>query len=67
MRVDLVGDIGATNARFALVNGEGTLSRSADLVCRDHPTIAEAIETYLVDAFESEDPAVVTHAHGGLV
>lgn len=56
MRVDLVGDIGATNARFALVNGDGTLSHSADLVCRDHPTIAEAIETYLA-ASEGVAPA----------
>lgn len=58
MKAHLVGDIGATNARFALVNddGDGTLSRSADLVCRDHVTIAEAIESYLATA-ESAAPA----------
>ncbi|MFN3623335.1 MAG: glucokinase [Hyphomicrobium sp.] len=56
MRVDLVGDIGATNARFALVNGDGTLSRSADLICRDHPTIAAAIKAYLA-AMEGAAPA----------
>lgn len=56
MAVDLVGDIGATNARFALVNGSGTLSRSADLLCASHATIAEAIETYLAAA-ENAVPA----------
>ncbi len=47
MAVHLVGDIGATNARFALVNGRGVLSHGADLLCASHDTIAEAIETYL--------------------
>lgn len=45
--VALVGDIGATNARFALVNGDGTLSHSGDLLCRRHATAVEAIEAYL--------------------
>jgi len=53
--VDLVGDIGATNARFALVDGEGVLSHSADLLCRDHATIADAIESYL-SAYPGEWP-----------
>lgn len=50
MAFDLVGDIGATNARFALVNGDGTLSRPADLLCADHSTLADAIEAYLTAA-----------------
>jgi glucokinase len=47
MAIDLVGDIGGTNARFALVNGDGTLKGGADLLCGDHPSIASAIEAYL--------------------
>ncbi|CAN1721592.1 Glucokinase [Hyphomicrobium sp. 1Nfss2.1] len=47
MTVYLVGDIGATNARFALVDAKGSLIRAADLLCRDHPTMADAIERYL--------------------
>lgn len=71
MAVHLVGDIGATNARFALVNGDGTLSRSADLVCRDHATVADAIENYL-ETVESAAPAaavlaVATSPHGDSV
>lgn len=47
MTVYLVGDIGATNARFALVDAKGSLIRAADLLCRDHPTMADAITSYL--------------------
>jgi len=50
MTVYLVGDIGATNARFALVDAKGSLIRVADLLCRDHPTMADAIESYLASA-----------------
>jgi glucokinase len=49
MNFDLVGDIGATNARFALVNGDGTLLRGADLSCSDHATIADAVASYLAN------------------
>ncbi len=43
----LVGDIGATNARFALVDAEGKFDRTRVLVCDDHPTIEDAIAAYL--------------------
>jgi glucokinase len=46
----LVGDIGATNARFALVAPDGSLSKTRVLLCDDHTTIADAITTYLADA-----------------
>lgn len=46
----LVGDIGATNARFALVAPDGTLSRNASLLCDDHSSIGEAIKAYLAQA-----------------
>lgn len=52
----LVGDIGATNARFALVAPDGTLSKPQALLCDDYQTIAAAIEAYLADA-EGAAPA----------
>ena len=45
----LVGDIGATNARFALVTPDGTLSDIRVLLCDDYPTIADAMTAYLAD------------------
>jgi glucokinase len=46
----LVGDIGATNARFALVSPGGDLSEIRVLLCDDYATIADAIAAYLAEA-----------------
>lgn len=46
----LVGDIGATNARFALVDPSGAITKPRALPCDDYPTIADAIGAYLQDA-----------------
>lgn len=46
----LVGDIGATNARFALINPDGSLVHFANFLCDDYPGIAEAIDAYLAQA-----------------
>jgi glucokinase len=46
----LVGDIGATNARFALVQPDGSLSQPQALLCDDYPTIEEAISAYLAQS-----------------
>jgi glucokinase len=46
----LVGDIGATNARFALVASDGALTQTRVLLCEDYPTIADAMIAYLADA-----------------
>ena len=46
----LVGDVGATNARFALVAADGSLSQHANLLCEDYPGLAEAIDAYLARA-----------------
>jgi glucokinase len=43
----LVGDIGATNARFALVTAGGAIERPEVLAVRDYPTIENAIDAYL--------------------
>jgi len=52
----LVGDIGATNARFALVRPDGRLMRPRALLCDDYATIADAIAAYLAEA-NGEKPA----------
>jgi glucokinase len=45
----LVGDVGGTNARFALQEAPGAPpSQVATLACADHPTFAEAVSSYLV-------------------
>jgi glucokinase len=46
----LVGDIGATNARFALVARDGTLSHHANLLCDDYPSLAAAMDAFLAAA-----------------
>jgi len=43
----LVGDVGATNARFGLVSPDGTIVHSNTFECAEFPGIADAIEAYL--------------------
>ncbi len=43
----LLGDIGATNARFALLDSRGRIDQIRVLACGDHPGLAEAAEAYL--------------------
>jgi glucokinase len=43
----LVGDVGATNARFGLVSPESVVLHTRILAVADHPTIADAVATYL--------------------
>src|ERR671923_2365920 len=45
----LVGDIGATNARFALVWADGTTSTPRAYVLDDHPSLVGAIDAYLTE------------------
>lgn len=45
----LVGDIGATNARFGLVSPKGEVLHWRSQACTDFPTIADAIAAYLDD------------------
>jgi glucokinase len=53
--IGLVGDIGGTNARFALVQADGSLARVRVLATDDHPTIADAIAFYFAK-FPAERP-----------
>lgn len=43
----LVADIGGTNARFALSNGDGTLTNRISLPCREYADITAALAAYL--------------------
>jgi glucokinase len=43
----LVGDIGGTNARFALAHTDGRLGEQRTLETREHASLAEAVDIYL--------------------
>jgi glucokinase len=43
----LVGDVGATNARFGLVSPDGAVLHSNTFACADFPQIGDAIDAYL--------------------
>jgi glucokinase len=43
----LLGDIGGTNARFAIERGPGRIEESATLACASHGTFVDAVRTYL--------------------
>jgi len=47
MDLNLVGDVGATYARFCLVAPDGTLIAMRSLPSRDYPGIGEALAAYL--------------------
>jgi glucokinase len=52
----LVGDVGATNARFGLVSPSRELLHTGTLAVADHSTIADAITTYLGERGELPMP-----------
>jgi len=59
----LIGDIGATNARFALIGPDGALRRVRVLACDHHVTLDEAIRRYLGEELEPAGlPGVVAAA-----
>jgi len=43
----LVGDVGATNARFGLVSPDGAIRHSSTFGCADFEEIGDAVEAYL--------------------
>jgi len=51
--VGLIGDIGATNARFALVQPDGSMTPPRVYALNDYSSISDAIDTYLAE----ESPA----------
>ena len=55
LRPSLIADVGATNARFAVVSPEGGLQRPRVLACEDYSTIHGAIAVYLVEELPLTD------------
>ena len=45
----LIGDVGATNARFALVQRDGTMTPARVYALNDYPSLTEAISSYLAE------------------
>jgi glucokinase len=63
----LVGDVGGTNARFALAtSGAERFEKSLDLQCADFATASEAIEHYL-EQTQTGPPAAICIAAAGAV
>ena len=52
----LLGDIGGTNARFALLQPDGTISRMRGFAAEDFPSLPAAIEAYLTTDGLTERP-----------
>jgi glucokinase len=64
----LVGDVGGTNARFALVDGPDGVPRDVEsLPTRDHPGLAEAAAAYLDRFAPGENPSAACLAVAGPV
>jgi glucokinase len=62
----LLGDIGATHARFALLSG-GEVSRTQTLMVADYDRIEDAITAYLSEIPRQEQPASAALAVAGPV
>ena len=54
--VGLIGDIGATNARFSLVQPGGEASPAHVYALNDYPSLPDAIEAYLHEEKPTEKP-----------
>ncbi len=54
--VALIGDIGATIIRFALVQPDGTIAPARVYALNDHASLPDAIETYLAEASPAARP-----------
>ena len=52
----LIGDIGATNARFALVEEAGRFTRPRVFLTDEHAGLGDAVSTYLADERPSSRP-----------
>src|SRR5258706_15800496 len=62
----LLGDIGATHARFALLNG-GDIQRTQSMMVADYDRIEDAIHAYLNEIPEAEKPVDAALAVAGPV
>lgn len=58
----LIADIGGTNARFAFVNKDGTVSDIDIFSCQDYPSLTHAAQAYLAKYKRTADRAVLAVA-----
>ena len=58
----LIADIGATNARFALVQADGTATNPSLFALDDYPGIADAITAFLTEQHLPANPSVAALA-----
>jgi glucokinase len=66
----LVGDVGGTNARFAVADLQGarpSIVLTGNVLCKDHPSLASAAEAFLGSADLAALPATATIAVAGPV
>lgn len=66
----LVGDIGGTNARFAVADLQGarpSIVLTGNVLCKDHASLAAAADAFLVSADLAALPATATIAVAGPV
>lgn len=63
----LVGDVGGTHARFALVDGEGHLRHAKTYACADYGALDEIISAYLSETTARKRPAKAVIAVAGPV
>ena len=54
--VGLIGDIGATNARFALVQPDGATTPPRVYALNDYPSVSDAIDAYLAEEAPAARP-----------
>jgi len=54
--IALIGDIGATNIRFALAHANGTITPARVYALNDHVSLPDAIEAYLAEASPAARP-----------
>lgn len=55
--IGLIGDIGATNARFALVDADGSMSSARLYALNDFPSLADAIDSFLGEETSARRPS----------
>src|SRR5258707_8554181 len=63
---NLLGDIGATHARFALLNG-ADIQRTQSMMVADYDRIEDAIQAYLNEIPDAEKPVDAALAVAGPV
>ena len=65
--VGLVGDVGGTNARFALIDGQGHIRHPRIFPCKDYPSLAAIIAEYIETTAGRKTPPKAVIAVAGPV